>query len=56
MVKKLCNEQKSLEGKIVNLSLDGLSNVRNGPSVCACRTTGEGKGFFAETTDTQQQT
>ncbi|CAJ0949019.1 unnamed protein product [Ranitomeya imitator] len=32
----------ALEGKIVNLSIDGWSNVHNDPIVCACITTEEG--------------
>ncbi|KAM7165749.1 uncharacterized protein RBU57_006893 [Macrochelys suwanniensis] len=43
---------KGLEGKIVNLSLDGWSNVHNDPAECACVTTEEGKVFLTETTDT----
>ncbi|XP_073499018.1 uncharacterized protein [Phyllobates terribilis] len=42
----------ALEGKIVNLSIDGWSNVHNDPIVCACITTEEGKVFLAQTTDT----
>ncbi|KAG8148070.1 hypothetical protein E2320_000136 [Naja naja] len=42
----------SLEGKIVNLSLDGWSNVHNDHIVCACITTEEGNVFLAETIDT----
>ncbi|XP_073538136.1 uncharacterized protein [Phyllobates terribilis] len=42
----------ALEGKIVNLSIDGWSNVLNDPIVCACITTEEGKVFLAQTTDT----
>ncbi|XP_073520018.1 uncharacterized protein [Phyllobates terribilis] len=41
----------ALEGKIVNLSIDGWSNVHNDPIVCACITE-EGKVFLAQTTDT----
>ncbi|KAG8129895.1 hypothetical protein E2320_016781 [Naja naja] len=33
----------ALEGRIVNLSIDGWSNVHNDPIVCACITTEEGK-------------
>lgn len=39
---------KSLEGKIVNLNLNGCSNVYNDPVVCGCLTTGEGNVFFTE--------
>ncbi|KAM7179686.1 uncharacterized protein RBU57_011685 [Macrochelys suwanniensis] len=42
---------KGLEGKIVNLSFDGWSNVHNDPVVCACVTT-EGNVFLTETIDT----
>ncbi|XP_073526372.1 uncharacterized protein [Phyllobates terribilis] len=42
----------ALEGKIVNLSIDGWSNVHNDPIVCACITTEEGKVFLTQTTDT----
>ncbi|XP_073522458.1 uncharacterized protein [Phyllobates terribilis] len=42
----------ALEGKIVNLSIDGWSNVHNDPIVCAYITTEEGKVFLAQTTDT----
>ncbi|XP_073493834.1 uncharacterized protein [Phyllobates terribilis] len=42
----------ALEGKIVNLSIDGWSNVHNDHIVCACITTEEGKVFLAQTTDT----
>ncbi|XP_026574511.1 uncharacterized protein LOC113448146 isoform X2 [Pseudonaja textilis] len=41
----------SQEGKVVNLSLDGWSNVHNDPVVCACITTEEGNVFLAETID-----
>ncbi|XP_053891051.1 dnaJ homolog subfamily C member 9 isoform X1 [Malaclemys terrapin pileata] len=43
---------KGLEGEIVNLSLDGWSNVHNDPVVCACVTTEEGNVFLTETIDT----
>ncbi|CAM2100026.1 unnamed protein product [Caretta caretta] len=43
---------KGLGTKIVNLSLDGWSNVHNDPVVCACVTTEEGNVFFTETIDT----
>ncbi|KAM7168759.1 ligand-dependent nuclear receptor corepressor-like protein isoform 12-T13 [Macrochelys suwanniensis] len=43
---------KGLEGKIVNLSLDGWSNVHNDAVVCACVTTEEGNIFLTETIDT----
>nr|XP_048705880.1 uncharacterized protein LOC125636583 [Caretta caretta] len=43
---------KGLEGEIVNLSLDGWSNVHNDPVVCACVTTEEGNVFLPETIDT----
>nr|XP_048705020.1 uncharacterized protein LOC125636225 [Caretta caretta] len=39
---------KGLEGEIVNLSLDGWSNVHNDLVVCACVTT-EGNTFLTET-------
>ncbi|XP_053163610.1 uncharacterized protein LOC128350053 [Hemicordylus capensis] len=42
----------ALEGRIVNLSIDGWSNVHNDPIVCACITTEEGKVFLAQTIDT----
>ncbi|KAM7175497.1 uncharacterized protein RBU57_001643 [Macrochelys suwanniensis] len=43
---------KGLEEKIVNLSLDGWSNVQNDPVVCACVTTEEGNIVLTETIDT----
>ncbi|XP_073216368.1 uncharacterized protein [Lepidochelys kempii] len=43
---------KGLEGEIVNLSLDGWSNVHNDPVVPACVTTEEGNVFLTETIDT----
>ncbi|XP_053164622.1 uncharacterized protein LOC128350389 [Hemicordylus capensis] len=42
----------ALEGRIVNLSIDGWSNVHNDPIVRACITTEEGKVFLAQTIDT----
>ncbi|XP_060545330.1 uncharacterized protein LOC132711136 [Pantherophis guttatus] len=42
----------ALEGRIVNLSIDGWSNIHNDPIVCACITTEEGKVFLAQTIDT----
>ncbi|XP_050805718.1 uncharacterized protein LOC127049204 [Gopherus flavomarginatus] len=43
---------KGLEDKIVNLSLDGWSNVHSDAVVCACVTTEEGNVFLTETIDT----
>nr|XP_048724016.1 uncharacterized protein LOC125644307 [Caretta caretta] len=43
---------KGLQGKIVNLSLDGWSNIHNDSVVCACVTTEEGNVLLTETSDT----
>ncbi|XP_048694468.1 uncharacterized protein LOC125631593 [Caretta caretta] len=43
---------RGLEGEIVNLNLDGWSNVHNDPVVCACVTTEERNVFPTETIDT----
>ncbi|XP_074821047.1 uncharacterized protein LOC141994692 [Natator depressus] len=52
MKEKLRSVQKVLEGEIVNLSLDGWSNVHNDPLACVCVTTEDGNVFLTETIDT----
>lgn len=41
-----------LEGQTVSLSIDGWSNIRNEPIVCACVTTKDGHTVLTDTIDT----
>ncbi|XP_073419754.1 uncharacterized protein [Dendrobates tinctorius] len=43
---------KYLKDKVVNMSLDGWSNIHNDPIICTCVTTEDGETYLTDTIDT----